>query len=113
MSAFFSAFIGGISEPAIYGINLKYKKPFIIACIANGIGGAVIATAGGQMTEQVSVNVFTLPVVATFPAGMWILISIAIGFFGSFIGTYLFGYKDQVVNDNKNLEVIDNKNQDK
>ncbi len=35
ISAFF-----GITEPAIYGITLPRKKPFIISCIAAGIAGA-------------------------------------------------------------------------
>ena len=31
----------GITEPAIYGVNLKLKKPFICGCIAGGIGAIV------------------------------------------------------------------------
>lgn len=31
----------GITEPAIYGVNLKLKKPFICGCIAGGIGAVV------------------------------------------------------------------------
>lgn len=33
--------IFGITEPAIYGVNLRYKKPFIIACISGGIAALV------------------------------------------------------------------------
>ncbi|MBN6853457.1 MULTISPECIES: beta-glucoside-specific PTS transporter subunit IIABC [Staphylococcus] len=33
--------IFGITEPAMYGINLRFKKPFIIACISGGIGALV------------------------------------------------------------------------
>lgn len=36
----------GITEPAIYGVTLQYKKPFIIACLASGLGGAIIGAAG-------------------------------------------------------------------
>lgn len=97
IAAFFSAFVGSISEPAIYGINLKYKRPFIVACICNGIGGAIIATAGGAFTEAVGVSIFTLPVVTTWPAGIAMLVAIAIGFFGSIVGTYLFGYSDKML----------------
>ena len=32
--------IFGVTEPAIYGILLPLKKPFVISCIAGGIGGA-------------------------------------------------------------------------
>lgn len=33
--------IFGITEPAIYGVNLRFKKPFIIACISGAIGAFV------------------------------------------------------------------------
>lgn len=36
----------GITEPAIYGVTLQFKKPFIIACLSSGIGGAIIGFAG-------------------------------------------------------------------
>lgn len=36
----------GITEPAVYGVTLQYKKPFILACIASGFGGAIIGGAG-------------------------------------------------------------------
>ena len=37
-----SAFLG-ITEPAIFGVNVRYRKPFIAACIGGGIGGMVAA----------------------------------------------------------------------
>lgn len=36
----------GITEPCIYGVTLQYKKPFILACISSGIGGAIIGLGG-------------------------------------------------------------------
>ena len=33
--------IFGITEPAIYGVTLKYKKPFICGCVAGAIGAVV------------------------------------------------------------------------
>lgn len=35
----------GVTEPCIYGITLPKKKPFIISCIAGGVGGAIIGAA--------------------------------------------------------------------
>lgn len=35
----------GVTEPCIYGITLPKKKPFIISCIAGGVGGAIIGGA--------------------------------------------------------------------
>lgn len=40
-----SAFITGlfgITEPAIYGVNLPKKRPFVIGCIAGAIGAAIV-----------------------------------------------------------------------
>lgn len=36
----------GITEPAIYGVTLQFKRPFILACLASGIGGAIIGFGG-------------------------------------------------------------------
>ena len=38
--------IFGITEPAIYGITLPLKKPFIAGCIGGAIGGAINAMSG-------------------------------------------------------------------
>ncbi len=43
--AILSAMVG-ITEPSIYGVTLQFKKPFILGCIASGIGGAIIGFGG-------------------------------------------------------------------
>lgn len=40
LSAFVTG-IFGITEPAIYGVNLRYKKPFIYGCVCAALGGIV------------------------------------------------------------------------
>lgn len=47
ISALFSA-IFGITEPAIYGVTLPLKKPFLISCISSAIGGAVVVAGGAK-----------------------------------------------------------------
>lgn len=96
-SSFVSALIGGVTEPAIYGLTLKYKKPFIISCICSGIGGIFIALAGTQFTALPSTCLLTLPVLMSFKGGFSILIAAVIGFFGTAIGTYLFGFDDSMI----------------
>ncbi len=54
--------IFGITEPAIYGITLKYKKPFILACVAGAVGAAIIGAGGGRAIS------FALPSVLAIPA---------------------------------------------
>lgn len=51
----------GITEPAIYGVNLPKKRPFIIGCISGAIGAAIIGYFG------VRVYSFALPSVLIFP----------------------------------------------
>lgn len=61
ISALISAFFG-ITEPAIYGINLKYKKAFIFGLIGGAIGGAVIGAAGVKCFQYTPImNVFEMP----------------------------------------------------
>lgn len=96
-SCFVSALLGGVTEPAIYGLTLKYKKPFVIACLCSGIGGIFIAMAGTQFTALPTTCLLTLPVLMSFQGGFAILIAAVIGFFGTVVGTYLFGYDDSMI----------------
>ncbi|WP_172254071.1 beta-glucoside-specific PTS transporter subunit IIABC [Saccharibacillus deserti] len=82
--------IFGITEPAIYGVTLKLKRPFYCAMIAAGIGGAVI---GGF---EVHASTFTFPSLLAIPTylGQGFIgevIGLLIAFFGSAILTYFFG----------------------
>jgi PTS system beta-glucosides-specific IIC component len=96
----FSAIIGGVTEPAIYGVNLKYRKPFIIACISIGLGGVIVGIAGAQYPSLLAISLVTLPAIAVLKGGVAMLIASAIGFFGAFIGTYLFGFNDKMLDKN-------------
>ena len=40
--------IFGITEPAIYGVTLRLKKPFIAGCIGGGVGAIIISLFGTQ-----------------------------------------------------------------
>lgn len=50
----------GITEPAVYGVNLPRKYPFTIACISGALGGGVIGYA------QTKVYSFGMPSIFTF-----------------------------------------------
>ena len=92
-SASISALIGGVTEPAIYGVLLKYKLPFIIVCLANGIGGAICGIFHVTRTAQMTVNVLTLPAVYAM-YGPWAIVSVAISTVASFLLVFLFGCKN-------------------
>ena len=93
----FTALVAGITEPAIYGVNLKYKYPFVIACILTSIGSIFISIAGTQRLADSGVNILTLPALAAFPGGWAIVVAAAIGFIGGTVLTYLFGFNDDMI----------------
>ncbi|GFZ32111.1 PTS beta-glucoside transporter subunit EIIBCA [Clostridium zeae] len=96
----------GITEPAIYGVNLKYKKPFIIACICSGIAGGIVGYAGAGASALVGASILTLP--AFMGKGfVGFLIACAIAYFGSAIGTFLFGFNDKMLGDEENQGTVD------
>lgn len=91
-----SALIGGVTEPAVYGVLLKYKVPMIIVCLVNGIGGALCAVFNVTRDVQMSVNLLTVPAVwAVY--GPWGVAAIVISFVGCFVLTWMFGYNDKMV----------------
>ncbi|MBA1393948.1 PTS beta-glucoside transporter subunit IIABC, partial [Lactobacillus sp. XV13L] len=53
--------IFGITEPTVYGITLKMKKPFYCAMAAGGIGGAIVAASGVHANSVSLVTILSLP----------------------------------------------------
>ena len=90
LSAVVPALLGGVTEPIIYGISLKYKKPFI----AQIIGGAIAGAFMGAMHTKAFVYVF--PALTTLPAFvgdtfLYYLIGIILAFAITAVLTYIFG----------------------
>lgn len=88
-SATLSALLG-ITEPGIYGVTLKLKKPFIFAVIGGAIGGAIAAVGGAQATAMTLVSLLGVP---TFigPGFMSAVIGLGVGFIIPTVLTYFFG----------------------
>ena len=55
-SAAFSAVLAGITEPAIYGVTLPYKKPFVIACAIAYFGSAICTYLFGFNDSMLNKN---------------------------------------------------------
>ncbi|EKS7766982.1 PTS transporter subunit EIIC [Edwardsiella piscicida] len=55
-----SAGIFGITEPAIYGLNLPLRRPFIFGCIAGAIGGGIAGFSGTQIYSVGFANFFAI-----------------------------------------------------
>lgn len=89
----------GITEPAIYGVNLRLKKPMVCGCIAGAVGGA----AGGAF-NAVSWG-YNMPGIATIPAYfkaghtsqfLGFLLSILISFVLGTVLTWIVGFKEDL-----------------
>ncbi|HFI0166830.1 TPA: beta-glucoside-specific PTS transporter subunit IIABC [Streptococcus suis] len=80
----------GVTEPAMFGFNLKYKKPMICAMIAGGIGAAYINFWGGGATAVILPGLLALP---TYIADNYvhIIIGISISIALAMIGTLVLG----------------------
>ena len=99
-SAAFSAVLAGITEPAIYGITLPYKRPFIIGAVFSSIAGMIVAAAGTSCPTILGTSILTLPgYIGTGFVGF--VIACVIAYFGSAICTYLFGFNDSMLPQNK------------
>lgn len=113
-SASISAVICGITEPAIYGCNLRLKKPMIYAVICGALGGAVMGAGGVYGDAFANNGILTLATYAAFGIKKFIfyLLGIGIAFFGAAVLSFLFGFEDIPENKEdkeiKKEEVIEN-----
>ncbi|WP_037282926.1 beta-glucoside-specific PTS transporter subunit IIABC [Saccharibacillus sacchari] len=92
--------IFGVTEPAIYGITLPRKKPFIISCVAAAVGGAFLGGMGTQGYMIGGLGIFAIPSYIG-PNGL------DMGFYGAIVGivvSFVLGlvitlvmFKDEVV----------------
>lgn len=55
-----SGFLAGITEPAVYGITMRLRKPFIYACVAAAIGGGIASAGGSASTAYIMPGLLSL-----------------------------------------------------
>ena len=96
--ALLAGLFGGISEPSLYGIHLRFKRIYprmLVGCLTGGlIIGILGATSGGVKT-----SVFAFTSLLTIPVfnPMWIYaIAVAAAFFVAMALVIVSGYKDPV-----------------
>lgn len=86
----------GITEPALYGVTLKLKRPVVAAAIAAGIGGIV----GGLLHVSLYIAQNCIMAIPAFigEKGMsnllYGIIMIVVSFVASFVLTFIFGFED-------------------
>ena len=97
LPAFLSG-IFGVTEPAIYGVTLPRKKPFVLSCIAAGIGGGLIGFFGTKMYMMGGMGVFVIPAAIGPKTGVdmsvyGLMIAMAVSFVLGFILQMVLGKK--------------------
>lgn len=95
-SALFSGIFGGVTEPAIYGAVLKYKRPFVIACLVNGVSGLLMASTNTVTTIILTGSFMGIPALIAMYGAVG-SICMCITFVGSAFLTYFFGYSDNMI----------------
>lgn len=91
-----SFFSGNVIEPVMYGVNLKYKKPFIAVCIGGAIGGAITGAAGAGTVAAVAFSLYTFPVYLGVGFG-GLLLGCLVGGLVTFVLTYVMGIDEKDV----------------
>lgn len=86
----------GITEPAIYGANLRLKKPMIYAVASGAAGGALMGWGGSYGTAFANQGLLTIPVYAEAGTKAFIcyLLGCGIAFFCAFLLTIFLGFND-------------------
>lgn len=90
-----SAFLG-ITEPAIFGVNLRFRKPFFLSLVAGAIGGwlaSILNLAGTGF------GITIIPGTLLYLNGQLFkyLLMVAVSFVLGFALTYFFGFDDEPV----------------
>jgi beta-glucoside PTS system EIICBA component len=94
LSVMMPALLAGITEPIVYGLSVKYKRPMIAAVIGGGIGGGF---AGAMKTTVIA---YVFPALTTLPAFMtdtfvYYIISISVAFVATAALTYILGFEEE------------------
>ncbi|WP_172929729.1 sucrose-specific PTS transporter subunit IIBC [Streptococcus sp. 2001] len=89
-----SAFLG-ITEPAIFGVNLRFRKPFLLSLIAGAIGGGLASILGLAGTGNgITIIPGTMLYIGNGQLAQYLLM-VAVSFSLGFALTYMFGYEDE------------------
>ncbi|HGS9436861.1 TPA: beta-glucoside-specific PTS transporter subunit IIABC [Clostridioides difficile] len=112
----FSALMG-VTEPSVFGVFMKYRRPFVAVMIGGGIGGLIAGLAQVKTYGMV----WGLAALPTYLVGgevsnfTFMIISVVVSFVAATAVSYLLGIpsdeKEEVKGDNeKELELIINEN---
>lgn len=95
LSSMVPALFAGVTEPIVYGISIKYKRPLVASLIAGTVAGGFIGSMG------TTVMAYVFPALTTLPAFMtttfaYYLMGIGMSFTLSALLTYLLGFDESL-----------------
>lgn len=107
-SSTIAATLVGITEPAIYGCNLRLKKPMVYAVICGAIGGAIMGLGnvyGDAFANNGILTIFTYAAYGMTKFAFY-LVGIGVAFFGAAAMTYFIGFDDVDSKETNNKSVV-------
>ncbi len=108
ISATISALFG-ITEPALYGVNLKYKRPFVAVLLGSLIGGCFAGLCGVTAYSFVAPSILSLPIFAGGDGSsfIWAVVTVPVSFAVTFAIAWVLGFKEDEVEETE-IEIADN-----
>ena len=107
-SASLSAVLG-ITEPAMYGVNLKYKRPFGIAMASSAVAAAFLSFFHAGAMAYAPPGIFTI-ITYTADSFVFIILGAALSFGLAAVLTFLFGIPKEANKPSKEEQTIENEN---
>lgn len=84
----------GITEPAVFGVNLRFVKPYIMALVGGGVGGFIASITGLKATGMAITGIPGMLLYLNEMLPIYILANLA-AFGTAFVLTWMFGFADQ------------------
>lgn len=91
------AAVTGVTEPAIYGVNFKYKKPFMAAAIGGAVGGGFASFLGLKAYAMGGPSFLNFAMfIGENPGNMWLVMAgFALAFIVAAAITYIWGFEEE------------------
>jgi beta-glucoside PTS system EIICBA component len=99
----------GITEPLVYGVTLKLKKPFIAATIGGAIGGAIVGISGARTVSATVVGLLSIPGFIESDGFLFALIGIVVGFIVAMVLTSYLGFDEPIEDEESKKQQAINK----
>lgn len=84
----------GITEPAMYGVNMRFKRPFLAALIGAAVGGAFMSFFGSKAFAMSGIVGITALPVMIGPSFVYTILGLVIGMAVAVVLTYVLGFED-------------------